>query len=142
MKFTPHKAVDRSDLQLSIKVGLYNAAGKQVGNTDFILYPKPGGLLAKKRIFYGGKACFGQQNLDDLAGFDFVLTTAVASGADMFQLESSSGQKITATMSTCPELAKWEEMVRTEAVSADLKLYTKTANLNDYFTTGYITMER
>ena len=56
MKFTPHKAVDRSDLQLSIKVGLYNAAGKQVGNTDFILYPKPGGLLAKKKNFLWWKS--------------------------------------------------------------------------------------
>ena len=81
--------------------------------------------------------------MDDLADMDFTFTTAVAAGASMFQFETRSGQRITADMSQCHYLPNWEEMVKTEAVSAEinLRINSRGDELNDYFTTEYMVVQ-
>ena len=133
-----------NDLYLSTSVHLYNDVGEQVGLTNFIFYPRPGSLNIGKRFYVRGRNCGASETLDDLADMDFTFTTAVAAGASMFQFETSSGQRITADMSECKYLPNWEDMVKTEAVSAEINLrvspYTGDV-LNDYFTTEYIVLE-
>ena len=75
---------------------------------------------------------------------DFIFTTAVTAGANVYQFETSSGQ-ITADMSECDNFWKWEEMVKTEAVSAELDLHIGSSesyrDVADYFTTEYMTVQ-
>ena len=122
---------------------LYNDVGRSVGLTNVIFRPSPGSLHINKRFYNRGKNCGASETLDDLADMDFTFTTAVAGGASMFQFETSSGKRITADMSQCHYLPNWEEMVKTEAASAEinLRINSRGDELNDYFTTEYMVVQ-
>ena len=122
-------------------VDLFNDADKSVGTTNVIFRPSPGSLEVNKRFYLPADTCAGADIFVDLAGMDFTFTIAVAAGANMYQFETSSGQRFTADMSHCKSLQNWEEMVKTEAVSAELRLDSWMDELKDYFTTEYMIVQ-
>jgi hypothetical protein len=150
VKFSQLQPVDRS-LYLSTSVNLYNAKGKKLGETNFIFYiGKRGDSLSirgSQRFYFDGPwrgtdSCqqWPGADLSDLGGLDFVMTTAVGS-SDMFQFETSSGEKIQVNMGECATYPQWERMLR-KVASADLNLYTWQEELSDYLTTQFAVVSK